>query len=730
MWAGDNECSGCTRRPPTVSTPRAAYDPVSAHTVRRRSTAIRGFVIRRTVCSHFATLSTESLKLRPTSFQLRALFGVVSSLVLVATIWSVRYAHSVDELRAEVAERVAWLTEVRAAESQLLGDTHEGIAPKPGAATASLLALAATLEDRDPALAEEISRTAARAANRVQFLQETGSLVDQIRQGNRRLSVHLGDEIDKLNLMVAIVAGSAGLIVLLFGWGLRRDVAAGHAEGRAESLTVQLDYLAATSPAMLYTAKMEPPFDYQFVSNNVVRIFGFMADSLEVSTSRHQWVHPDDRSKVLAGLRRAKENGRHVHEYRVSTVQGHYRWVRDECRAPDEDAPQLLVGCIIDVTERRLASTAFEELIATMEDRVSRAVADVEAHAEKTRAIIDAAMDAVLLVDSEGKIAQANHAADAVFGRPQGELVGTPIGEIFVDEDWQVPDPGSITSSHGQCADGSVVPLELSVGRTSGVFGGPVSVLVARDITEQERILADLEARAQDLVQTNAELKTFTAATSHDMKEPLRQIQAFAGLLGETDAALDSTTAKYVRYMGDSAGRLTRLVDDLLEYAQTGKTTLSLVDFSLDDLVRDVLDDLGEQIRETNAAIQVEPLGTIHSDRVSVQRIVQNLTANALAYAKPGSPPAVCIRADRNDGHVTLQVADRGIGFDPEYAERIFQPFKRLGTGDANPGTGIGLAITRKIVHALGGTIAAESAPDEGATFTVTLPLSPTATDA
>ncbi|MFT6395442.1 MAG: PAS domain S-box-containing protein [Bradymonadia bacterium] len=667
--------------------------------------------------------SLRPLTPRTKSAQLRVLSFLVSALVIVATIWSVKFAVEVHELRDEISVRVGWLIEVRGIERSILGDTDEGIPAQPDEAAAAAHRLAESVRVADPELANAIEAIREMADDPDRALAAAGAIVDQIRSENATISVALGAHIDRLNWIVAIIVIAAGLIVILFGRGFSNEGVAGRAILRANALTQQMDYLAASSPAMLYTARCREPYDYAFVSPNVARIFGLRPEELTQENGRRSWAHPDDESNAERGLIVAQQRGRHVHEYRVMTVRGDYRWIRDEVRAPDEETG-LMVGCIIDITDRRAADAALKEVMASMEVRIGEAVRDVEENAERLEAIVGAAMDAVILVQADGAILQANKACGIIFGHDPITLTRENASLLFADGSWAPPAGSEVQERVGRRSDGSNVPVEISTGRTAGIFGKPVLVLVIRDISERTENRQRLEERNNALASTNADLKTFTAAASHDMKEPLRKIRAFAGLLGESDDDLSDATLQYMHYMDDAAGRLTHLVDDLVEYAQAGRSTLHFELVSLDDLVGYVMDDLEVAISESGATFTFDSLGEVCADSNQLRRVFQNLISNGIRYAKHDEAPQIHLSREDLEGFAVIEVCDTGIGFDPQYADHIFVPFKRLQRSNSRDGTGIGLAICRKIVHGHGGTVVADGAPGQGAKFTIKLPLS------
>jgi signal transduction histidine kinase len=177
--------------------------------------------------------------------------------------------------------------------------------------------------------------------------------------------------------------------------------------------------------------------------------------------------------------------------------------------------------------------------------------------------------------------------------------------------------------------------------------------------------------------------------------------------------------------MSDAAGRMRTLIDDLLAFSRVSTKGQPFVDVDLDALVPQVLADLEIAVKEGAARISVGPLPTLQADPVQIRQLMQNLLANALKFRRDGVPCEIDVHAEVADGIAELTIADNGLGFDPAFATRIFRAFERLHGASVYPGTGIGLALCRKIVERHGGTITADGREGEGATFTVRLPLNP-----
>lgn len=270
----------------------------------------------------------------------------------------------------------------------------------------------------------------------------------------------------------------------------------------------------------------------------------------------------------------------------------------------------------------------------------------------------------------------------------------------------------------------SRVPIRDDDGKVIGLIG------ISRDITElkfREEQLKDLATR---LEQNNRELQDFAYVASHDLQEPLRKIQAFGDRLKVKCAAqLGDQGRDYLERMQNAAGRMQVLIDDLLAYSRVTTRAQPFVPTDLNGIVADVLSDLEVRIEQTGATVTCEPLPIIEADAIQMRQLFQNLIGNALKFHRKDVPPVVRIRALAPATEVPeaaamcqILVEDNGIGFEEKYLDRIFVVFQRLHGRAEYEGTGVGLAICRKIALRHGGDITARSQLGEGATFIVTLP--------
>jgi signal transduction histidine kinase len=248
---------------------------------------------------------------------------------------------------------------------------------------------------------------------------------------------------------------------------------------------------------------------------------------------------------------------------------------------------------------------------------------------------------------------------------------------------------------------------------------------VLDDITERKQYEVKLREYADQLEDLNRELKDFTSTASHDLKEPLRKISIFGSRLKEQAAdRLQQEELDFLERMMGGANRMQLMIDNLLAYSSLSTRESTLVPVDLAQVVTEVLADLETRIEDCCAKVEVGELPVIQADPLQMQQLFQNLISNALKFHDPEKPPLVEVRSEQLPGKkLAIVITDQGIGFSMEYAGKLFQPFQRLVGRSEYEGTGMGLAICRKIVERHKGTITVQSAPDQGTTFTITLPI-------
>jgi PAS domain S-box-containing protein len=252
------------------------------------------------------------------------------------------------------------------------------------------------------------------------------------------------------------------------------------------------------------------------------------------------------------------------------------------------------------------------------------------------------------------------------------------------------------------------------------------------DISDRKAVSQQLARQTEELARSNQELEQFAYIASHDLQEPLRKIEAFGDRLKRKyDKTLDEQGHDYLARMQNAAGRMRTLIQDLLSFSRVTTQSRGFASLSLSTLLQDVLGDLEVRIQETHAQVIVDPMPTLEADALQMRQLFQNLIGNALKFQQPGTSPIVNIRhseepsaeLDQAQSFCCITVSDNGIGFEEKYLDRIFKVFQRLHGRNEYEGTGIGLAVCAKIVERHGGQLTAQSAPGQGATFIVRLPL-------
>ncbi len=378
---------------------------------------------------------------------------------------------------------------------------------------------------------------------------------------------------------------------------------------------------------------------------------------------------------------------------------------------------------------------------------------------EEFRRALDAAPDAIVLVDRTGRMVLVNTETERLFGYPGRELVGQPI-EVLVParlrsvhsnhREHYFGDPhrrpmGSGLELAGLRKDGTEFPVEVSLSPLE--FGGRSLAMAAiRDITERRRLEqmrremrerrraareirrlnAQLELRVaertEQLEAANLELEGFTYSVSHDLRAPLRQVDGFARLLSEAaDGELTPQARHYLQRIVDGTRHMGRLIDDLLNLAQVGRQAMQPRLTDLNEIIERVVQDLQPELVAHDIVWSIEPLPAARCDPGLIRIVFTNLIANAAKYTRPRATARIAIGSADRDGCTVTFVRDNGVGFDMKYADKLFGVFQRLHAAEEFEGTGVGLATVRRIVHKHGGEIWAEAAPDEGATFYFTL---------
>jgi PAS domain S-box-containing protein len=349
--------------------------------------------------------------------------------------------------------------------------------------------------------------------------------------------------------------------------------------------------------------------------------------------------------------------------------------------------------------------------------------------------ILNAAGEGICSVEPNGKITFVNPTAAKLMGLEVTKMVGCNETELFgalaQHDTATIQKSQSVTPSEVvlKRADGSAFTAEFvrsQIRENERVVG---RVVLFKDITERKRSAEALVHKAEELARSNAELEQFAFVASHDLQEPLRKIRAFGDRLKTKCASvLPVESADYLDRMQNAAARMQTLINDLLTFSRVISRTEPFVTVDLAQVTSEVLSDLEVRIEKTGATVEVGELPKIDADPMQMRQLLQNLIGNALKFHLPEAKPKVQVRAEIVDGGwdgpaCQLTIKDNGIGFEEKYLDKIFAVFQRLHGRQEYEGTGIGLAVCRRIVDRHRGSITARSKPGEGATFIVQIPM-------
>jgi PAS domain S-box-containing protein len=406
----------------------------------------------------------------------------------------------------------------------------------------------------------------------------------------------------------------------------------------------------------------------------------------------------------------------------------------------------LLINALHEVLHRK--HTEARQFTQELERQVAERTAELEGKTAslreselRFRSVAESANDGIIVADHEARILSWNKAAETIFGYREEEVLGKPVTVLMPERYIETHEKGlqrlqrtgeshvlgRTLELHGRRKDGSEFPLELSLSRwtmgTSEYYSG-----IARDITARKQVEGALKRQAQELARSNADLERFAYVASHDLQEPLRMVASYVELLGRRyKGKLDPDADEFISFAVDGAHRMQQLIHDLLRYARLGAEPSQFTRTDSNAALNKALTNLEGTILEAHAHVTSDPLPTILGNHSQLVQLFQNLIGNALKFHGPLAP-RIHVSAELRVASVPQQrewlfsVRDNGIGIDPQHTERIFEIFERLHDQGTYSGTGIGLAICKRIVEGHGGRIWVKSQPGQGSTFYFTIP--------
>jgi len=422
------------------------------------------------------------------------------------------------------------------------------------------------------------------------------------------------------------------------------------------------------------------------------------------------------------------------------------RLIADGLR-PAADALAQQMGSGIELTGRRKDGSDFpiEIMLSPLESAegilVTAAIRDITVRKaaakhlvqmeSRYRGLLEAAPDAMVVVNEAGEIVLLNGQAEKQFEYRRDELLGQRVKNIipkgFAERliadglrsaaDAIAQQMGTGIELTGRRKDGSEFPIEIMLSPLESTEGILVTAVI-RDISVRKKAEVHLLRKLEELKRSNEELGLFANIASHDLQEPLRMVAGFTQLLSKRyKGKLDSDADEFIAFAVDGANRMQRLIQDLLTYSRVGTKGRDLIDTSSEEAFQQAITNLRPSIEESKALVTHDPLPAVLADEMQLIQLFQNLVGNAIKYQRPGVP-RIHVSAARNDGEKwVFSVQDNGLGIESKYFDRIFGMFQRLHKREEFDGTGIGLAICKKIVERHGSSISVDSQLGEGSIF-------------
>jgi PAS domain S-box-containing protein len=514
----------------------------------------------------------------------------------------------------------------------------------------------------------------------------------------------------------AFILGSASglLIVLGAGWILQRDYPLRRSAEAAFLESEERFRILVESVQDYAIFTLDPSGKVVSWNAGAERIKGYKADEIIGQNFSRFYLQKDiDQGKPEEDLQIATASGRSETE--------HWR-VR-------KDGSRFLANIVI--TAARSSSGT---LLGFSE--VSRDISERTETEAKYRGLLEAAPDAMVVVNQNGEIILLNVQAEKQFGYRRDELVGQKVKSIIPEgfaerllsdglrsvDDALAQQIGTGIELTGRRKDGGGFPIEIMLSPLESAQGILVTAAI-RDITERKRSEEHLIKAVDELKRSNDELQQFAYVASHDLQEPLRMVASYTQLLAQRyKGRLDSDADEFIAFAVDGSNRMQGLIKDLLAYSRAGANGKALREISSENALKEALTNLRATIEESGAVVTHDSLPAIITDDTQLAQVFQNLIGNAIKY-RSAQVPHVHISATKTGGNEWIfSVRDNGLGIDPQYFERIFILFQRLHGREEFKGTGIGLAICKKTLERLGGRIWVESQPEKGSTFCFALP--------
>jgi PAS domain S-box-containing protein len=459
-------------------------------------------------------------------------------------------------------------------------------------------------------------------------------------------------------------------------------------------------------------------------SGAIEEITGYTEEEFNREVSIDIWedmIHPDDRAHAMVLLAAAqRERGKYRAEYRFRTKNGGYIYMEDEgvFLADDRGKVYEMLGVMKDISVRKKYETELKEF------------------GEKFRSLSEQSLLGIAILQDD-RVKYLNDAFAGIYGYARQAIEAWTYEDFFGNLE---PDDAMMLIKGGQ--ERKIIPgdqqknYQFRIKSGSGTKkwidvyvrsikyeGRPADFITQVDISELKTAEEKLTRTINDLKRSNAELEQFAYVASHDLQEPLRVISSYVQLLKKRyGEKLGSDADDFIGFAVDGADRMQHLIKDLLTYSRVGTKTKERVLVPMDRVVRTTMKNMETVLGETGTSVKFSGLPRIMADETQMVQLVQNLMSNSVKFSRKDIAPMIEISAERKPGEWVFKFSDNGIGINSQYYEKIFIIFQRLHGKGEYPGTGIGLAICKKIVESHGGSIWLESKEGEWAAFYFSVP--------
>lgn len=518
--------------------------------------------------------------------------------------------------------------------------------------------------------------------------------------------------------------------------------------------------LASSMPQHIWTSDTEGNLNY--FNQSVYDYSGLTPEQIN-EEGWLQIVHPDDREENMKQWMSSIATGKDfIFEHRFRRHDGKYRWQLSRATPQiDENGKiQMWVGTSTDIQDQKTFTSELEKQVKERTKELSQINESLEKSEERYHLMVEEVQDyAILYLNHLGIIENWNLGAQKINGYKAEEIIGKDFSIFYTESDKESGLPQKLLKRAVQ--EGKAVQEGWRIRKDGSLFWANVVITAVRnkkkeligfskvthDLTEKKKADDKLKLNGLELQQKNIELEkmnkelqSFAYISSHDLQEPLRKIQTFASLIMEKEShnLSDSGKDKFKR-MQNAAQRMQALINDLLSYSRTNIQEIKFEKTDLNQIIKEVKEDLREELEQKNAVIENDEIcDEISIDIIPFQfrQLIYNLISNSIKFSKPDTPLHIKIKCEIAKGdtfsndklsaeteYCHIGISDNGIGFEQQYGEKIFEVFQRLHGRSEYAGTGIGLAIVKKIVENHNGIINAEGKYNKGATFDVYIPL-------